>query len=67
MTSPTDHLTSPAVARHIKTVTELNFTIVAEPHEYHVDYTIYDIQGFGEGETKDVFDKPLWPRAGATS
>ena len=23
----------------------LEFTIVAEPKEYHVDYTIYDIEG----------------------
>lgn len=56
-----------ALQRHIRHVPELSFTIVAEPHDYYVTYTIYDIQGFGEGDTKDVFDKPLWPRAGATS
>lgn len=56
-----------ALQRHIRNVPELSFTIVAEPHDYYVTYTIYDIQGFEEGETKDVFDKPLWPRAGAMS
>lgn len=56
-----------AITRHIKHVPELNFTIVAEPHDYYVTYTIYDIQGYSEGETKGVFDTPCWPRAGAMS
>jgi hypothetical protein len=46
---------------------ELRFTIVAEPHEHWVDYTLFDIEGWGEGEVKGIYDKPLWHKAGAPS
>lgn len=43
---------------------DLRFTVVAVPHSHWVEYTIYDIEGFGEGDTKGVYDRPLWHKAG---
>lgn len=52
------------VIRHDKA---LGFTIVATPHDYHVDFVIYDIEGWVEGATDGVFDVPTWHRAGSSS
>lgn len=51
--------------RRVRHSPELSFTIVAVPHDYHVEYSIYDIEGFGEGEARGVYDRPLWHQAGA--
>lgn len=48
--------------KQIINLPELKFTIVAEPFEYHVEYTIYDMEGYDE-QTQ----KPVWHRAGAAS
>lgn len=45
---------------------DLGFTIVAEAHEYRVDFTIYDIEGFAVGDAQSE-DRPLWHKAGSTS
>ena len=45
--------------------TDLQFTILAVTHDYHVDFTIYDIEGWLEGETKGQYDRPVWHKAGA--
>ena len=50
--------------RHLR---ELDFTIVAVPHSHHVEFTVYDIEGWREGPTPGVFDLPLWHKAGAPS
>jgi len=39
---------------------DLEFTVVATPHEYHVDYVLYEIAGYTEPG-----NKPLWPKKGA--
>lgn len=46
---------------------ELEFTIVAKPNDYWVNYKIYDIAGWSEGETQGVYDVPMWHKAGAIS
>lgn len=46
---------------------ELSFTIVVTPSDYYVDYVVYDIEAWGEGETPRIYDRPLWPRKGSTS
>ena len=51
--------------RHVRHSCELDFTIVAEVHEYRVHFTIYDIEGWQEGDTKGVYDSPGWHRAGS--
>lgn len=45
----------------IKHVREVGFTFVAQPHDYHVDYTLYDIEGWTED------DQPMWHKAGAVA
>lgn len=50
----------------IKHSETLRFTVVAEPHDCHVNYTIYDIEAWNEGSTPNVFDEPMWQRAGST-
>lgn len=42
---------------HLK---DLYFTVVAKVFEYRVEFKIYDIEGWGEGGTEVVYDKPLW-------
>lgn len=44
---------------HVRHSRELRFTIVATPHQYRVEYAVYDIEGWGDA------DKPLWHRAGS--
>jgi len=41
---------------------ELGFTVVAEPNEYHVDYTVYDHDGVNVED-----NSPRFHRRGATS
>jgi hypothetical protein len=53
------------IASHIKHFNDLDFTVVAEAHDYRVEFKIYDIVGFEEGETKGIYDRPVWQRAGA--
>jgi hypothetical protein len=48
-----------------KNFVDLNFTVVAEVHEYRVEFKIYDIVGMAEGDTKGVYDRPLWHKAGS--
>ena len=43
----------------------LGFTVVATPHDFHVDFVIYDIEGWVEGDAKGVFDAPSWHKAGS--
>lgn len=49
--------TETKIIKHFK---DLDFTVVAEPNSHYVDYIIYDIKGWVEGDTPGVFDKPLW-------
>lgn len=44
----------------IKHYKDLDFTVVAKSYSHYVNYTIYDIFGWEEGDTPGVFDKPLW-------
>lgn len=53
-------------AKEVRHLPDLWFTVVAEPGEYSVDYTVYDIVGFLEGETQDVYDQPVWAKSTAT-
>ena len=46
------------MATHIRHEIELGFTIVADPKEHHVDYTIYDMAAFEPVLT--------WPRIGGS-
>jgi hypothetical protein len=48
-------LTTAAMATHIRHEISLEFTIVANPKEHRVDYTIYDMA---------AVEPVLWPRAG---
>lgn len=43
---------------------DLEFTIVAEIQQYKVDYTIYDIEGYAQGDSLGIFDRPVWHKAG---
>jgi hypothetical protein len=45
--------------KHIKHFKDLDFTVVAEPNDYSVDYVIYDVEGWCTDDT------PVWHRAGA--
>jgi hypothetical protein len=62
---------NPAVAgqveRRVMHSRDLGFTIVAVAHRHRVDFTIYDVEGWAEGETKGEYDRPVWHRAGAHS
>ena len=60
-----DTPTEVPLERRIRHSEPLGFTIVAEPHEYYVEYTIYDIEGWSEGNVAGVYDVPNWHRAGA--
>ena len=53
------------MAMLIKNLNDLDFTIVANPHEHRIEYIIYDIEGYTKDKTKDIFDIPLWHRAGS--
>ena len=53
--------------RHVKHFNDLDFTVVAEVHDYRVEFKIYEICGLEEGETKGVYDRPVWGKAGAVS
>jgi hypothetical protein len=55
------------IGQHIKHFKDLSFTVVAEVHEYRVEYKMYDIVGWDGGNTQGVNDRPLWTRAGAHS
>jgi len=55
------------IERHIKHIPGIKFTVVADVYEAHVDFSIYDIEGWVEGATKGVFDVPAWHRAGTDS
>lgn len=43
-----------------KHIPELNFTVVANPKDYSVEFTVYDIVGYSQE------DAPLWGKSGAT-
>lgn len=45
-------------------VPELNFTVVADVYEYHVDFTIYDIAAWVQSTKVGEFDTPEWPERG---
>jgi hypothetical protein len=44
---------------------ELQFTAVAVDHEYYVEFTVYEIAGWTDGERKGIYDVPLWQKAGS--
>ena len=46
---------------------ELGFTVVAVPHSHHVEFKVYEIEGWRKGQTPGVFDVPLWHRDGAST
>ncbi|BAW19146.1 hypothetical protein [Ralstonia phage RP31] len=50
-----------APVKHIKHFLDLNFTVVAVPAEYRVEYTVYHIEGIGPD------DAPLWHEKDASS
>ena len=52
-------------ARHVTHMRHVAFTVVAEVHESRVDFTLYNIEGWGEGATKGEYDQPQWHRAGS--
>jgi hypothetical protein len=56
-----------AVSSLIKHLPELNFTVAATPHSHHVDFIVYNIEAWQEGATLEVFDVPLWHKAGSLS
>jgi len=57
-------MTANQLIRHSQ---ELGFTIVAVPHSHHVEFTVYDVEAWQEGEKSGVFDMPLWHKAGTGS
>lgn len=46
---------------------ELQFTVVAKVHSHRVEYAIYDIEGWAEGEAAGTYDRPMWHKAGSAS
>ena len=49
------------IADRIVHLEELDFTIVAVAHEFYVEYTVFDIFGWGKGESGE-YDAPIWCR-----
>jgi hypothetical protein len=45
------------VERHVRHFRELEFTVVAKPHSHHVEFTVYDIEGWSES------GEPVWHKA----
>lgn len=43
---------------------DLEFTIVAKIHQNKVEYIIYNIEGYAQGDSLGVFDRPMWHKAG---
>lgn len=52
------------IVRHFE---DLRFTVVAKVHSQRVEYAIYDIEGWEEGETPGKYDQPLWHKADSAS
>jgi len=46
---------------------DLGFTVCATAYTHHVDFVVYDIEAWQEGATPEVYDMPLWHKAGAPS
>lgn len=54
--------------RQIKHFNDLYFTVVAEAHEYRVEFKIYEILGWEDGDSQEkTYGRPLYRRAGAHS
>lgn len=47
--------------KHVKHYKDIGFTVVAEPHYFHVEYLIYEIEG------DSVDGNPLYHRKGSDS
>lgn len=56
-------MSAPPIAVHVKHFLDLRFTVEASAYQHHVDFRIFDICGWMEGETKGVFDVPIWDGA----
>ncbi|CAB3754323.1 hypothetical protein LMG29542_02315 [Paraburkholderia humisilvae] len=54
------HRSKSPLARHVKHFQDLAFTVVAEVYRGYVNFTLYNIQGWAEGDTTGIFDVPKW-------
>lgn len=44
---------------------DINFTVVAKVESHHVEFTVYEINGFGINKSTGEFDVPLWRKKDA--
>jgi hypothetical protein len=52
------------LTKHFK---ELNFTVVVTVDGLRAHFVVYEIDGYGEGANKGVYDVPFWHKAGSKS
>lgn len=52
-----------AVTPNLRHFDDLRFTVLAIPSQYYVEFIVYDIETYEDGDKS----KPRWPRLGARS